>query len=175
MHPRSRNTSLWNCSVCVRIQSTFGLQISYPRPQGLGIPLSKVGCPIRKFTDQSFLAAPRDLSQRSTSFIASQRQGIHQMPLFHLNALIINAHSTRRGTSNVARVICVMRTSFDLSTDRKTNLFRDRPEGVRLNNAWMLPQHGSSPRATSDRSPSSRCQTTTPSTIFDRGGRKTVA
>lgn len=56
--------------------------------QGLGIPLSEVGFPIRKSTDQSFFAAPRGLSQRSTSFIASQRQGIHQMPLRHLIALI---------------------------------------------------------------------------------------
>src|SRR5262249_12902073 len=53
----------------------------------------KVGFPIRKSADQSFFAAPRGLSQRSTSFIASQRQGIHQMPLRHLIALIINAHS----------------------------------------------------------------------------------
>ena len=30
-----------------------------------------VGFPIRKFPDQSLLAAPRDLSQRATSFIAS--------------------------------------------------------------------------------------------------------
>ena len=39
------------------------------------------GFPIRKSTDQSLLAAPHGLSQRVTSFIASQRQGIHQMPL----------------------------------------------------------------------------------------------
>ncbi len=38
------------------------------------------GFPIRKSTDQSLLAAPRGLSQRATSFIASRRQGIHQMP-----------------------------------------------------------------------------------------------
>ena len=38
------------------------------------------GFPIRKSTDQSLFAAPRGLSQRITSFIASQRQGIHQMP-----------------------------------------------------------------------------------------------
>jgi hypothetical protein len=47
-----------------------------------------VGFPIRKFTDQSLFAAPRDLSQRTTSFIASQRQGIHRMPLVHLITLI---------------------------------------------------------------------------------------
>src|SRR3984885_12362015 len=64
--------------------------------QGLGIPLSKVGFPIRKSADQSSFAAPHGLSQRSTSFIASQRQGIHQMPLRHLIALIINAHPSRR-------------------------------------------------------------------------------
>ncbi len=39
-----------------------------------------MGCPIRKSSDQSLLAAPRSLSQRATSFIASQCQGIHQMP-----------------------------------------------------------------------------------------------
>ena len=41
----------------------------------------EMGFPIRKFSDQSLFAAPRDLSQRTTSFIASQRQGIHQIPL----------------------------------------------------------------------------------------------
>jgi hypothetical protein len=51
-----------------------------------------VGFPIRKSADQSSFAAPHGLSQRSTSFIASQRQGIHQTPLRHLIALIINAH-----------------------------------------------------------------------------------
>ena len=54
-----------------------------------------VGFPIRKFTDQSPFAAPRDLSQRITSFIACVRQGIHQMPLGHLIAFIIK---TRRQT-----------------------------------------------------------------------------
>ena len=66
------------------------------RHVGLRTPLSKVGFPIRKSADQSFFAAPHGLSQRSTSFIASQRQGIHQMPLIHLIALIINAHPTRQ-------------------------------------------------------------------------------
>ena len=57
---------------------------------------SKVGFPIRKFTDQSLFAAPHDLSQRTTSFIASQRQGIHQIPLRHLIALIAKARARRR-------------------------------------------------------------------------------
>ena len=60
------------------------------------LQISKVGCPIRKFTDQRLFAAPRDLSQRTTSFIASQRQGIHRIPLRHLIALIIDAHSARQ-------------------------------------------------------------------------------
>ena len=42
------------------------------------------GCPIRKFTDQSLFATPRNISQRTTSFIASQCQGIHQMLLSRL-------------------------------------------------------------------------------------------
>ena len=47
----------------------------------LRYPIAGVGCPIRKSSDQSLLAAPQGLSQRATSFIASWRQGIHQMPL----------------------------------------------------------------------------------------------
>ena len=43
-----------------------------------------MGCPIRKFTDQSVFSAPRDLSQSITSFIASYRQGIHQTPFSRL-------------------------------------------------------------------------------------------
>src|SRR3954453_4570873 len=63
---------------------------------------SKVGFPIRKSADQSFLAAPHGLSQRSTSFIASQRQGIHRMPLRHLIALIINTHPLGSGTRDAS-------------------------------------------------------------------------
>ena len=51
-----------------------------------------VGFPIRISTDQSLFAAPHGFSQRTTSFIACVRQGIHQMLLCHLIALIINAH-----------------------------------------------------------------------------------
>ena len=50
---------------------------------------SKVGFPIRKSLDQSSFAAPQGLSQRTTSFIASQRQGIHRMLLRHLITLMI--------------------------------------------------------------------------------------
>ena len=52
---------------------------------------SKVGFPIRRSLDQSLFAAPQGLSQRTTSFIASQRQGIHRTPFWHLIALMIDA------------------------------------------------------------------------------------
>src|SRR5947208_2714284 len=61
-----------------------------------------VGFPIRKSADQSLFAAPRGLSQRTTSFIASQRQGIHRMPLRHLITLIVDARRAlleRNGTT----------------------------------------------------------------------------
>ena len=67
-----------------------------PKHKVLEFRLSKVGFPIRKSADQSFFAAPHGLSQRSTSFIASQRQGIHRTPLRHLIALIINVHTLGR-------------------------------------------------------------------------------
>ena len=53
-------------------------------PSELRYLASKVGCPIRKSTDQRVLAPPRSLSQRATSFIASHRQGIHRMLLSRL-------------------------------------------------------------------------------------------
>jgi hypothetical protein len=40
----------------------------------------RVGCPIRRPRDHRSLASPPGFSQRATSFIASQCQGIHQMP-----------------------------------------------------------------------------------------------
>ena len=57
---------------------------------------SKVGFPIRKSLDQSSFAAPQGLSQRTTSFIASQRQGIHRMLLRHLITLMIDARPLGR-------------------------------------------------------------------------------
>ena len=55
-----------------------------------------MGFPIRKSTDQSLLAAPRGLSQRTTSFIACVRQGIHRMPLRHLITPIADARPCER-------------------------------------------------------------------------------
>ena len=48
----------------------------YDTPKGVGFP-------IRTSRDQNLLAVPPGLSQRATSFIASQHQGIHQMPFIH--------------------------------------------------------------------------------------------
>jgi hypothetical protein len=69
-----------------------------------------VGFPIRKSADQSFFAAPHGLSQRSTSFIASQRQGIHRMPLRHLIALIINTHPLGSGTVRAPLKLALLQT-----------------------------------------------------------------
>ena len=65
-----------------------------------------MGFPIRKSLDQSSFAAPQGLSQRTTSFIASQRQGIHRMLLRHLIASMIDvrrpAAAAKRLRSNVS-------------------------------------------------------------------------
>ena len=60
-----------------------------------------MGFPIRKCPDQSLFAAPRTLSQRTTSFIASQRQGIHRMPLRHLIALIFDTRPLGGGRIDI--------------------------------------------------------------------------
>ena len=57
-----------------------------------------MGFPIRKSSDQSSFAAPQGLSQRTTSFIASQRQGIHRTPLRHLITLMIDVRRPRAAT-----------------------------------------------------------------------------
>ena len=53
-----------------------------------GINQYGLGFPIRKSADQSLLTTPHSLSQRVTSFIASQRQGIHQMPFKTLDRTV---------------------------------------------------------------------------------------
>ena len=62
-----------------------------------------VGFPIRKSPDQSLLAAPRSLSQRATSFIASQCQGIHQTPFSYLILQIRRTQRATRGRAPVRR------------------------------------------------------------------------
>ena len=93
--PRSLATT---SGVSVDVLSSGYLDVSVPRVRPatlciqVTVQLKAVGFPIRKSMDQSVFAAPHGLSQRITSFIASQRQGIHRMPLRHLITLIINAH-----------------------------------------------------------------------------------
>ena len=72
--------------------------------------------------DQSLFAAPHGLSQRTTSFIASYRQGIHQMPFCHLIALIINAHPFERDGIDVEVIwlVYIERPSLRTDTDVKT-------------------------------------------------------
>ena len=124
----------------------MGSRLGLPR-QGLGIPLSKVGFPIRKSADQSLFAAPHGLSQRTTSFIASQRQGIHQMPLSHLIALIINAHPARQRT----RSSVLANGSIGRTLIRKTSLLRIVPTAcgqaadIALRYVTPSPQRLSSP------------------------------
>ena len=71
-----------------------------------------MGFPIRRSLDQSSFAAPQGISQRTTSFIASQRQGIHQMLLRHLITLTINV---RKPSAKRADMIIKERPVFDLS------------------------------------------------------------
>ena len=84
--PRSLATT---SGVSVDVLSSGYLDVSVPRVRLLNLCIQsritlRWGFPIRKSTDQSLLAAPHGLSQRATSFIASQCQGIHQMPLKRL-------------------------------------------------------------------------------------------
>jgi hypothetical protein len=82
----------------------------------------EVGFPIRKFLDQSPFAAPQDLSQRTTSFIASQHQGIHQIPLRHLITLIINAHPRHARARSRQRP--------QMSTSRRPFTIRTHPQSI---------------------------------------------
>ena len=84
--------------------------------------MSKVGFPIRKSTDQRLFAPSRSLSQRTTSFIASYRQGIHQMPLGHLIALISNAHLSWFQDWSPSSA-----TRLEVSMHRKTRNFEISP------------------------------------------------
>ena len=81
---------------------------------------SKVGFPIRKFSDQSLFAAPRNLSQRTTSFIASQRQGIHQIPLWHLIALIAKARFLAPDSASAANHTLARKDQFCFKRIRRS-------------------------------------------------------
>jgi hypothetical protein len=80
--PRSLATT---SGVSVDVLSSGYLDVSVPRVRLPDLWIQsritlRWGFPIRKSADQSLLAAPHSLSQRATSFIASQCQGIHEMP-----------------------------------------------------------------------------------------------
>ncbi len=113
--PRSLATT---SGVSVDVLSSRYLDVSVPWVRFLNlwiqfrIPL-RVGCPIRKSTDQSLFAAPRSLSQRTTSFIASQRQGIHRTPLRHLIALMIDARRRSRARVIVRKTIACHHTRLN--------------------------------------------------------------
>jgi hypothetical protein len=104
-----------------------------PNPQSLTgseYKKSKVGFPIRKSSDQSLFAAPQGLSQRTTSFIASQRQGIHRMLLLHLITLMIDVRTPAK----------------DRSLKQKPGPKIDRRQGSAPRQRSERPVFGSSPK-----------------------------
>ena len=122
--PGPRSLATTN-GVSVDVLSSGYLDVSVPRVGLLNlciqfkIPL-RVGFPIRKSSDQSLFATPRSLSQRTTSFIASQRQGIHRMPLSHLITLIIDAHPTLSRETDYFRKDQLIRVLPDRRRFKKT-------------------------------------------------------
>ena len=98
-----------------------------------------MGFPIRKSTGHRLFAPHRSLSQRTTSFIASCRQGIHRMLLGHLIALISNAHLRKAGVCkrlagahSFLLLLGMVNTAY-----RKTSLHRDRPkQSLRLASSY---------------------------------------
>ena len=56
------------------------------------------GFPIRTSSDHRLLPPTRSLTQGATSFIASQRLGIHQMLFRHLNTIRIGKPKTNNAS-----------------------------------------------------------------------------
>jgi hypothetical protein len=110
-----------------------------PKPSSHIFWRLEVGFPIRKFTDQSLFAAPHDLSQRTTSFIASQHQGIHRIPLRHLIALIIETHPLGRvflvATRTTRNAEPRSRTVPRAERPIKTSLLQTYPRTLRSSDA----------------------------------------
>ena len=81
----------------------------------------EMGFPIQKFPDQSLFAAPRNLSQRTTSFIASQRQGIHRIPLRHLIVLEIRKRTHQTQTLRLKSSDAILDFKFFEKTSFASN------------------------------------------------------
>ena len=135
-----------------------------------GYPIAGVGCPIRRSPDQSLLAAPRGFSQRATSFIASRRQGIHQMPLLS---------STRPAPA--ARTTGHRRVAIPHRPGRPAT---GRPRGDSAHRAWLpatsarpprrsIPMPGARPRRRTELSTNADCPRTTASPPHD--GHRTAS
>ena len=71
-------------SLCIQDEDTWLASPMTSPLRGTTSTKHQVGCPIRKFLDQSLFPAPQNLSQGITSFIASCCQGIHQTPFSRL-------------------------------------------------------------------------------------------
>ena len=146
-----------------------------------------MGFPIRRFTDQSLFAAPRDLSQRTTSFIASQRQGIHQTPLWHLIALIAKARQRSQEEQTTIRMTfrrLPLVFSIALRNAKRPVLLQTHPgvRAVRLANPRLVACRTKAMKATSewislhppllpDRSPATGCASSSRCQISDDRGR----
>ncbi len=95
-----------------------------------------MGFPIRKSADQSSFAAPHGLSQRITSFIASQRQGIHRMLLRHLIVLMIDVRDPEGAQNKIRKTIYACRMD-PIKRSRLVIALRT-PQDERLSNPFPL-------------------------------------
>jgi hypothetical protein len=86
------------------------------------------GFPIRTSPDQSSLAAPRRFSQRATSFIASWRQGIHQMP-FIAREIHFRPVAGARARCQMSGIRCQIPDRTARSDPKPRNATQRRPHG----------------------------------------------
>ena len=117
------------------------------------------GCPIRKSADQSLLTAPRSLSQRATSFIASQCQGIHQMPLRRLIQLPPRTGPKTR-EPKTPRVQTRYKTITRYQMSVRPKLPRSRPKALGPETPFYNPIHNVKYQKSEDRSQKSVKQPT---------------
>ena len=83
--------------------------------------LLPAGLPHSEIFGLTLVAAPRSLSQLTTSFIASRIQGIHRVPLIYLYALIYLFYITP---------IC--QRTFLVSSDKHCGEYRSRTDDLLL-------------------------------------------